>query len=393
MAAGSRGLDGARKGPKLAPPMHGVDWSAFEGDIREQLAGLGIEVDRARVERFAAQIAAGELSAEGNRLREDPLPPLPGSVDEIEGLPDRERARLRDAGLRALRSGQVAVCVLNGGMATRFGGAVKGIVEALAGRSFLELKLAQARRFGDVPFLAMNSFATHAATQAFLAARGIARQVRTFLQSASVRLTPSGEVFRGANGRVSLYAPGHGDFPGALRDSGALDELERRGVRAILLSNVDNLGAEPDPLLVGYHLDHGRSITTETARTIPGDAGGAPARVAGRLQLVEGFRFPRGFGFEKLPYVNTNTFAFALEALRRAHPLSWFYVEKRVDGRAAVQLEHLVGELTAFEPTAYVAVPRSGPEARYFPVKAREDLDALRADPILVERFTRDIAL
>lgn len=392
MTAGSRGLDGARKGPKLAPPMPAIDWPALESDIREQLAGLGMQVDRAQVERFAAQIAAGELSVEGNRLRDDPLPPVPGSVDELERLPHAEQARLRAEGLRALESGQVAVCVLNGGMATRFGGAVKGIVEALAGRSFLELKLAQARRFGDVPFLAMNSFATHAASQAFLESRGIAGHVRSFLQTASVRLTPSGEVFRAANGRVSLYAPGHGDFPAALRDSGALAWLERRGVRAILLSNVDNLGAEPDPLLVGYHLDHGRAVTTETAHTIPGDAGGAPARVAGRLQLVEGFRFPRGFGFEKLPYVNTNTFAFALEALRRAHPLTWFYVEKQVDGRSAVQLEHLVGELTAFEPTAYVAVPRSGPAARYFPVKSREDLAALRADPVLVERFTRGFA-
>lgn len=373
--------------------MRGVDWSEIERDVREQLAGVGVEIDRAQVERFAADVAAGRLSSAANRLREDPLPPLPGSVDEPDLLPEAERARMRDAGLRALRAGEVAVCVLNGGMATRFGGAVKGIVEALAGRSFLELKLAQARRFGDVPFLAMQSFATHAATEAFLEARGIARHVRTFLQAASVRLTPAGEIFRGADGRVSLYAPGHGDFPDALRASGALAELERRGVRAILLSNVDNLGADPDPLLVGYHLGHGRAITTETARTIPGDAGGAPARVGGRLQLVEGFRFPRGFGFEKLPYVNTNTFAFSLEALRRPHPLTWFYVEKQVDGRAAVQLEHLVGELTAFEPTAYVAVPRSGPAARYFPVKSREDLDALRADPVLALRFTRDLAL
>ncbi len=373
--------------------MPGIDWSALESDVGEQLAGLGLELDRAQLERFAADIARGALSAEGNRLREDPLPPLPGSVDELEGLSEDERARLRDAGRRALERGEVAVVVLNGGMATRFGGAVKGIVEALAGRSFLELKLAQARRFGDVPFLAMDSFATHAATLRFLEQRGLTASVRTFLQCVSVRLTPRGEVFRGADGRVSLYAPGHGDFPGALRDSGALAWLERRGVRAVLLSNVDNLGAEPDPLLVGYHLGHGRAITTETARTIPGDAGGAPARVGGRLQLVEGFRFPRGFGFEKLPYVNTNTFTFALDALHRSHPLSWFYVEKQVDARPAVQLEHLVGELTAFEPTAYVAVARSGPAARYFPVKSREDLDALRADPALVARFAAGVAL
>jgi UTP--glucose-1-phosphate uridylyltransferase len=364
-----------------------IDWKRLDSDIRDQLAGLDLDVDRARVERFAAEVAAGKLSADANRLAADPEPPRSGDVDDLEALAPAERARLQALGERALSRGEVAVAVLSGGMATRFGGAVKGNVEALRGRSFLELKLAAARRHGDVPFLAMTSFATHAATRAFLEARGLAGSVRCFLQAVSLRLTPRGGVFLGADGRASLYAPGHGDFPEALRDSGALAELERRGVRVLLLSNVDNLGADADPLLVGYHLAHGKPITSEAARTVPGDVGGAPARVGGRLQLVEGLRFPRGFDFERLPFVNTNSFVFSTDALRREHTLGWYYVEKRVEGRRAVQMEHLVGELSAFEDTAYVCVPRSGPRARYFPVKTPEDLAALRADPVLVARF------
>ena len=58
--------------------------------------------------------------------------------------------------------------MLNGGMATRFGGVVKGVVDVIDGRSFLELKLAQARRSGPLPFVIMNSFATDDATKEHL---------------------------------------------------------------------------------------------------------------------------------------------------------------------------------------------------------------------------------
>ena len=368
------------------------DWEAIEAEIQGQLVGLdGLEVDCARVEREAADVVARRVSPTANRLGEHPEPPGPGDLDDLDALSAAERRDLSDAGRDALERGEVAVAVLNGGMATRFGGGVKGIVEALGGQSFLEIKLAQARRFGAVPFLAMNSFATQRETLAFLEARQLQGGVRCFLQSVSLRLTPEGAPFRDDSGCVSLYAPGHGDFPEALRRSGAFEELKQQGVRVVLLSNVDNLGADPDPLIVGFHLSHGRGITVETARSVPGDAGGAPVRVRGELQLVEGFRFPEGFEFGRLPYVNTNTFAFSLEALERDWPLSWFYVEKRVDGRPAIQLERLVGELSRFVTTAYLGVSRAGAESRYLPVKTRADLERLRASPDLERRLCGDV--
>jgi UTP--glucose-1-phosphate uridylyltransferase len=227
----------------------------------------------------------------------------------------------------------------------------------------------------------MNSFATHEATLAHLADLELEACVLTFLQSVSLRLTPEGELLRDARGRLSPYAPGHGDFASAIRDSGTLARLRDAGVDTLMLSNVDNLGADPDPCVVGYHLAHGRPLTVELAETLPGDAGGAPAWVDDRLEVVEGFRFPEGFDFAALPFMNTNTFLFALEVLERDYPLSWFYVEKRVDDRAAVQMERLVGQISSFVETAYLGSPRSGPDCRFFPVKSPADLEALRSNP------------
>jgi len=43
-----------------------------------------------------------------------------------------------------------------------------------------------------------------------------------------------------------------------------------------------------------------------------------------------------------------------------------------------VQVEHLVGELTAHLPTNFLRVGRTGPNTRFLPVKTPEDLTAIR---------------
>ncbi len=294
------------------------DWDAIETELEGLLGGLeGLSLDRERIEFFAEEIRAGRLVADSNRLPLDPEPARSESIDRLEGLRGTKLARYTELGREALASGQVAVAVLNGGMATRFGGVVKGVVKAIGDRSFLELKLRQAQAQGPVPFLVMNSFATHRSTLRFLADLGLENDMLTFLQSVSLRLTPEGELFRDAAGELSPYAPGHGDFLAALRGSGRLAELLERDVRVLTLSNVDNLGAQLDPLIVGYHLAHGRALTVELAETMGGDVGGAPARVDGRVRIVEGFCFPKAFDFARIRFINTNTFVISLSALEK----------------------------------------------------------------------------
>jgi UTP--glucose-1-phosphate uridylyltransferase len=371
-----------------------IAWPEIQKDVDAQLERAGVVehadvgLDRAQVESHARAIASGELSKASNVVSAEPRLAGHEDVESLERLTPRERAELEELGREAIVRGRVAVAVLNGGMATRFGGDVKGIIPAVGGRTFLEVKLAQARKLGKVPFLIMNSFATHARTLEFLAARGLGEAAQVFLQSVSVRLTPSGDVLRDSAGRVSLYAPGHGDFPGSLRRSGQLARLAESGVETIVLSNIDNLGAELDPLVIGFHLARGRALTAELAETLPGDVGGAPAFVAERLQIVEGFRFPPGFDFANVPFMATNTFAISVELLERDYPLSWFYVEKTVEDRTAVQMERLVNELSSFVPTSFLATPRGGPQGRFFPIKTRAELYALRADAALVRRFS-----
>lgn len=304
-------------------------------------------------------------------------------MGEIQPLPESELTPLdasaREAGLAAIRRGEVAVAVLNGGMATRFGGVVKGVVEAAGGRSFLEWKLRDAAA-QDAPAIVMNSFATDRTTRAFV--RGLeVPQPRFFTQSVSLRLNADATLFLDDDGTASPYAPGHGDFVHSLRRASLLGELRGAGVRYLTLSNVDNLGARLDPDVIGAHISSGRPMTSEVVAKEADDAGGAPVLVDGRPWVVEGPRFPPDFDQTLVPIFNTNTFVFDLDVLDRDYDLTWLYVEKTVAGRPAVQLEQLVNEVSRFVPTTYLVVPREGPRGRFLPVKTPADLEEAR--PVL----------
>jgi len=336
--------------------------------------------DAQTFEALRARIVSRDLSPESNVVAGRVEPP---ADDDVRQLPEQGSAawdEARAVGAEALAAGRVAQVVLAGGMATRFGGVVKGVVEVLEGRSFLSWKLGETARLADalgaaVPVALMTSFQTDDVTRSHVATLGVPEPL-WFAQSVSLRLTDDGDLFLD-DGRPSLYAPGHGDLLEAIRNSGVLAALRGRGVEHIAVSNVDNLGARLDPVVVGAHLLAGRSMTAEVARK-DGDLGGAPARVDRRLGLLEGPQFPPGFDQTRIRVFNTNTTTFTLDAIDRAFDLPWLYVRKSVDGRTAVQLERLYHQAVWELDATFLEVPRSGPRGRFFPIKEPEDLDQAR---------------
>src|SRR4029450_7910599 len=132
-------------------------------------------------------------------------------------------------------------------------------------KSFLEAKLQQTIALEEqlgcrIPVTLMTSFATDDAICAHVAERGLGEPL-VFSQFVSLRLEANGELFRDAEGKASLYAPGHGDLFQALQRSGTLAALRELGVRTVTISNVDNLGARVDPVVVGSHLLPGNPLT------------------------------------------------------------------------------------------------------------------------------------
>lgn len=339
--------------------------------------------DAERLARHAETVRRGALD---NRVAGVVTPPHPGDLTDLPPPGSAERSALVAAGRAALARGECALVVLAGGMATRMGGRVKALVEAVPGRSFLDVRLAECERArrgsGPVPPLwLMTSAATEAPLRAALGPRLGGAVVDTFVQGLSLRLTPTGDLFRDAAGAPSEYAPGHGDLPDALRASGLLERFIARGGRTVTITNVDNLGATLDPLLIGAHLAHGQAVTCEVVDKLSGDRGGIPVRLDDRPVILEELRLPAGFDPTTVTVFNTNTFHVDARALFELdREWTWFAVHKRVSDRDAVQMERLLGEITSFLTTRFVRVPRTGTESRFVPVKDAAELDARRAE-------------
>ncbi len=366
--------------------------------------------DAAAFEALTRAFAAGELRPGQGRLQAAPRPISDAEADAPLRLTELQSAKIAQLALlgeSAIHAGRVALLIMAGGMATRFGGGAKGVVPLIEGesRSFLAYALESAVRIsrgsrdgqGSIPVVVMTSFATHAAVVEQLESidwAGLPAEDRYLMrQSILPRVLADGRTAYSDPARAdwpetsTFAAPGHGDTLGRLRESGCLAQLRARGVSHLLVANVDNLGSGVDPVLVGAHLEAvagGAEMSVEVVRREANDAGGCVARLDdGRPAIVEAFRLPEGTTLADYPHFNTNTLWFSLAALERELPLTWFAVEKTIqsptgEDQKVTQFERLIGQATEFLRSAFVEVPR---EIRFAPVKTREDLAAL-ADEI-----------
>lgn len=360
-----------------------LDRYGFDGDTFDELRG-----------RLAGRTSAQSGLLAENRLSGRVEAPDAGDLAVLAPLGSGERERLDAVGRKAIAQGQVGVVLLAGGMATRFGGGVKALAEVLDGLTFVGAKLADLRRLAgelgcEIPMTLMTSFQSDVVLKEWASAAGSATggerhavPVTVAPQCVSLRLRPDGELYRDAGGVVSLYAPGHGDAPWAMRRSGVLDAFAAAGGRHLYVTNVDNAAATLDPAVIGAHVANARLLTCEVVSG--GASGGAPWRVEGHLQIVESFRLPAGIDPVAAGAANTNSLVADVEVFARDCPLTWFEVRKQVDGVEVAQFERLIGELSAFTETTMLLVERDGPDGRFQPVKDPAELTVRRPEIVRI---------
>ena len=346
--------------------------------------------DEGQLQRFSTRLANGERV--DNRVKGELAAPGPGEVLDLPAAGSAESERLREIGIASLKRGENGLVVLAGGMATRMGGVVKALVEALPGRTFLDLRLGEQKTLAaiagrPVPLFLMTSHATDAGIRDALGARLDGKNLATFTQRLSLRLNADGSLFKDDAGSPSEYAPGHGDFVDALRESGLLQGFIAAGGKTLTVANLDNLGATLDPVLIGLHLEQRRKITCEVVDKLAADRGGIPCRVDGKVVVLEEFRIPESFDPAQVRTFSTNTFHMDAAALAGLNmQWSYFLVNKKVGGRPVIQFERLVNELTSHFDTTFVRVPREGAASRFLPVKDNEELAQRRPELELVAR-------
>jgi hypothetical protein len=121
-----------------------------------------------------------------------------------------------------------------------------------------------------------------------------------------------------------LHPVGHWyEVPNLLRN-GVLASLlaAQPQLQTLMIHNVDTLGADVDPLLLGQHLASGAAWTSEVITRRIDDRGGGLARVDGQARLVEGLALPREEVEFALSYYNTGTSWVEIDALLTLFGLS-----------------------------------------------------------------------
>ncbi len=338
---------------------------------REEGSGRGLPelleeygFDRVQHEQIRANLKSGRIGLAQNRLpiNTEISDVEPGDVhDALHGL----TPEMRRLGEDALAAGRVGVVSMAGGVGSRWtqgAGVVKALhpFAKLGGRhrTFVEVHLAKSRRTGraygrTLPHIFTTSYLTHKPIEDYLEAeQGYGYGGPLILspgRSIGLRLVPTVRDLRfsweetahqvlderAQKMRVSLqaalldWAHGRGEasdytdnvpsqclhpvghwyeIPNMLKN-GTLGRLleERPELEYLMVHNIDTVGADVDPALLGLHIDRGAAMTFEVIPRRVEDRGGGLARVDGRPRLVEGLAMPREEKEFEFSYYNSLT--------------------------------------------------------------------------------------
>jgi UDP-N-acetylglucosamine/UDP-N-acetylgalactosamine diphosphorylase len=209
--------------------------------------------------------------------------------------------RARALGETLIRSGQVAAFTVAGGQGTRLGwDDPKGTFPAtpLGRKPLFQLFAEQLRKTRElygavVPWYIMTSGTNHAVTQDFFEAHdyfGLGREnVMLFAQGMMPSIGFDGQLLLGHKHSLALNPDGHGGSLTALAKSGALDDMERRGITQISYFQVDNPNVRcVDPLFIGLHVQDGAEMSSKMLRKAsPKERVGNFCVAAGKLCVIE----------------------------------------------------------------------------------------------------------
>ncbi len=381
-------------------------WDRLDATARRCLLSQAAGID------LPAALRAIALAREPQAPDARTLEPVP-----VERLPEHggdaaRWAEAREIGEAALRAGRVAAMVVAGGQATRLGYAgPKGLypIGPVTQRSLFELQAQKLRglerRFGRrVPWYVMTSEATDAQTRAFFRGSqcfGLAENdVFFFRQGMLPSFDFDDRMLLESPGRIMLNPDGHGGSLTALHASGALDDMQQRGIDTLFYYQVDNpLVQICDPMYLGFHFGAGAEMSCKVVQKLePMEKVGVLARADAETLVIEytelsdAFRNARDANGELRYWAgNMALHVFSLPFLRRVASaadrwLSFHASEKKIptvddEGRPVLpaapngrKLERFVFD--ALPAARAVCVVETSREREYAPVKNADGPDS-----------------
>lgn len=144
-----------------------------------------------------------------------------------------------------------------------------------------------------------------------------------------------------------LHPVGHWyEVPNLLRNGVLADLLEKQpSLQYLMLHNIDTLGANVDPALLGLHIDKQSALSFEVIPRRLEDRGGGLARVNGQVRILEGLAIPREEDEFALSFYNSMTTWIDIDQLLTAFRLD------RAALRDAARVDQAIRNLARRIPT------------------------------------------
>jgi len=190
-----------------------------------------------------------------------------GKAPKVAVLKGSALAKAVAVGENELKAGRVAALLVAGGQGSRLGyDGPKGCysIGPITGAPLFYFHarkiLARSIRYGKpIPFYVMTSEANNAATIACFKEHNFfglnPKDVFFFTQGMWPGMTKDGKIILDQPGRVFMSPDGHGGLLAALKKSGALSDMKKRGIKSVFFFQVDNPLVEiADPAFIGYHV-------------------------------------------------------------------------------------------------------------------------------------------
>jgi len=272
-------------------------WDELSEDARNALVEQCATIDFDLMNRLVAEHVKGAAGKKADRVIEPaPMVPVPASDEE-----KRREAEAHTAGVKLLKEGGVAAFLVAGGQATRLGyDKPKGTypITPVKNKTLFQLHaekiIAASRRYGKrIPWYIMTSIANHGDTTGFFEEHdyfGLPRgDVHFFPQDMIPAVDKDGKFLLEEKGRISMNPNGHGGSLLALKKSGALADMKKRGIEEIFYFQVDNVLVKIcDPVFIGYHHLEGAEMSTKVvSKAHAEEKVGIVGLINGRLGVVE----------------------------------------------------------------------------------------------------------
>ena len=224
-----------------------------------------------------------------------------GKAPKVAELKGAALKKAVAAGEKELRAGRVAALLVAGGQGSRLGyDGPKGCysIGPITGAPLFYFHarkiLARSIRYGAaIPFYVMTSEANNEATVKCFEENeyfGLdPENVFFFTQGMWPGMTKDGKIILDAPGHVFMSPDGHGGLLAALKRSGALADMKKRGIKSVFFFQVDNPLVEiADPAFIGYHVMEKSEYSLKLcAKRDPYEKVGMPMQFGDRFRMVE----------------------------------------------------------------------------------------------------------